>query len=610
MPGKSEGDEDFGSRLRAGLDEGQPSLALINAWSDLDSWTDQHPEALAEIINAAADLDPSVAGMEGIALESMAVALVDRAGALRVADARFRAWIGDPEDSVDCCRLTHDARVHGRALGLVATEQGGALIVLATSGEGAEKWRRFPSLGPTPNTDRATIALVAFAPSRTKAVMSRSADVHGLNARETSVVTALAGASSLAEAAATLGISRDTAKDAVESAMRKTGAASSTELVARLTAFGGPVGSGTATVDLGSVLGLTPAETRVARALSAGASARGAGVALGLSEQTVTTYRRAVFEKTGVNRIRDLARLLAEIEGLDRLSSVPEVVPNAFEEAGRLRILVDGQGRRVAFIEYGAPGGRTLVMGHAPTSGRTAPPPLLKRLLASGRRVIIPQRPGYGLTSPAREDQLANSAADLSFILERLGESRVEVLSRHASSACAFLTREPGRIARMILINVEEPRGEHVKDPVGAIARLLVSQPALIEPFGRMLMRQSRSDLVRRIVTRIGAGIPADRACAEDPANVEHLVRDAQGLVGPTVNGLVKEIQAHVGGWRPPPSMGGVDVVFARGAGLSETDTAQTWLALPGVRLAMIPDAGWFVQFTHPDALIALLDEP
>ena len=61
------------------------------------------------------------------------------------------------------------------------------------------------------------------------------------------------------------------------------------------------------------LLGLTPAETRVASALASGLAPAGIADALGLSVETVRVHLRSVYAKAGVSRQADLVTLLREI---------------------------------------------------------------------------------------------------------------------------------------------------------------------------------------------------------------------------------------------------------------------------------------------------------
>lgn len=61
---------------------------------------------------------------------------------------------------------------------------------------------------------------------------------------------------------------------------------------------------------LGTLYGLTAAESRVASLLAQGNSLREIAVELGVTSHTVRTHLRRVFDKTGVHRQSELVRLL------------------------------------------------------------------------------------------------------------------------------------------------------------------------------------------------------------------------------------------------------------------------------------------------------------
>ncbi len=64
---------------------------------------------------------------------------------------------------------------------------------------------------------------------------------------------------------------------------------------------------------LSTLYGLTPTEARVAREICGGDTTRGIGDRLGVSENTVKTHVRHIFEKTGISRQTELVRLLADL---------------------------------------------------------------------------------------------------------------------------------------------------------------------------------------------------------------------------------------------------------------------------------------------------------
>jgi DNA-binding CsgD family transcriptional regulator len=207
----------------------------------------------------------------------MAAVLTSR-GRVVWSDQDFAPIVDDVSRSVDCGRLIARSRVEGRATGLIATSDRGTLAVQASSAAQGVTW-------PLPAQARAAfregaVLLVAFAPSRSSRWAREVTQTVGLAPREAELAIALLEAPSLKLAAALVGMSVASAKDALERACRRVGARNATELLSRLLDV--TCGAEGDSAAVANSFGLTPAQVRVAAACSRGASvaetARGLGV--------------------------------------------------------------------------------------------------------------------------------------------------------------------------------------------------------------------------------------------------------------------------------------------------------------------------------------------
>jgi DNA-binding CsgD family transcriptional regulator/pimeloyl-ACP methyl ester carboxylesterase len=602
---------ELGASLREAMQAGRPSGAIFAAWPALNDHDPVWRQVLEEITAAAGRLHPSVGMSASIHPDAVALALVDCRGQSRQASPRFLDWVGDPGASADCRRLIQKAVKGERALGLVAAADGGVLCVLAARREQTVSWRlvaREVDARPDPRD----VLLVAFAPSKASTLVARAADAIGLTPLEAKLAEALLDAPNLAIAADSIGVGRATAKDALRGAMRKAGVVSAAAFVGRIVdlsceAQGEP---GADPELLGRAMGLTPAEARVTAAIAGGGDARSIAADLGLAEETVKSHRRAVFLKTGVNRSRDLRRLISEVAELDRLASASQVLADSRETQERLRVIVH-EGRRVAFTDYGPASSAALVIGHGFTTGRLMPQPLLERCQWAGFRVLIPHRPGFGLTDPAIGDYLETAAGDLEAILDQLGLESVRAIARDGGVATFldFASRRPGWLDRPILLNPRSPRGawRPATTPMGAISRTLLDRPGMIEPFGEMIRRQTRSDLLETMLKHACAALALDRAIIEDPVVLAHLVRDAQGLMARGVRGFIDEHRAYSHGWAVPGQRpDGIWTLAYSGALFPDPDL-KSWRGLPNLHTVAIEGAGLLAAYSHPDEIVALL---
>lgn len=93
------------------------------------------------------------------------------------------------------------------------------------------------------------------------------------------------------------------------------------------------------------------------------------------------------------------------------------------DEAMKLR-----DGRRLAFAEYGKPDGIPLFLFHGTPGCRILPRLETAVWVAeNGFRVIVPDRPGYGLSDPAPKRTIADWAKDVEELADNLGMARYHV---------------------------------------------------------------------------------------------------------------------------------------------------------------------------------------
>jgi pimeloyl-ACP methyl ester carboxylesterase len=85
-------------------------------------------------------------------------------------------------------------------------------------------------------------------------------------------------------------------------------------------------------------------------------------------------------------------------------------------------------GRRLAYAEYGAAGGRPVLYCHGFPSSRREARLLHGAAVAAGARIIAPDRPGYGSSDDAPGRSMADWADDCAVLTAQLGLSRFAIL--------------------------------------------------------------------------------------------------------------------------------------------------------------------------------------
>lgn len=577
-------------------------------------WALLRAAGVASPSDAADRLPPSFAAGAAVLAprEAVAVGVLRADGGAAYADGAFQAWFPVTAGQPDLTRLTQEARRGRPAIGRVETADGAVLAAWAGPGDATAAWPLEPGAraalaGP------GRVLVVVFAPSRSSELAQRAADAFALSPLETRLAEALLFAPTLELAAARIGVGRETARDAQRRIAAKLGVRRAPEIVRRLLDLmcGGGQDQEPDVEILAEAYGFTPAEARAALAVAAGRSNAEAGQDLGLKAETVRGYVRSALAKTGLGRAKDLGRLLAETQALSRLVGVAEPVFTDGAPPARLRVLPAQDGRRMAFLDYGPMSGRPVCVFHGFIAGRSLPPGLVRALHRRGYRPVALQRPGFGLTDPARGDYLAQASADLLALTEALGGEPVAVVARDGGTAAAldFARRHPDRLSGAVVLNPRPPEGvrERAHIPVLKLTGSLLRHPHLIGGIGELLRRQTRTDLVEAQLRRALQPWAADREALEDPAIRDQLVRDIQAQFAHTSAGFAAEHALYARDWSVPELSGQAPWTLLFSEGLGDAPRAP-WAGLPGAEFRVIDGAGVLAQFTHPEALAAPLD--
>jgi pimeloyl-ACP methyl ester carboxylesterase len=198
----------------------------------------------------------------------------------------------------------------------------------------------------------------------------------------------------------------------------------------------------------------------------------------------------------------------------------------------------------MAFAEYGVAAGRPLVFCHGFASSRLAGELLEAEAANRGLRVIVPDRPGHGLSDFKRHRRVGKWTADLASLADALELGRFGVLGFSAGGPYAIAAGAllHDRVSVVGVASGWAPR----QAPRARPSPRLPFVPALGRHV-RLLRRFSLSRVAKR-VAKDGTGLlekatakgaPADRAIVGDPALRRVLADDLreafrQGARGPS----------------------------------------------------------------------------
>ena len=142
----------------------------------------------------------------------------------------------------------------------------------------------------------------------------------------------------------------------------------------------------------------------------------------------------------------------------------------------------------------------------------------------AGARVIAPDRPGFGSSSPKPERSILDWVDDLDKLTEHLElpSFRLLAISGGSPYALAVAATHPGRVAHLGLLSVISPldapgvtkgANPQVRFTFWAARRA----PFLLEPMGRLMAKLTLSDPDKAAERLIGMRPPADREIIRRP---------------------------------------------------------------------------------------------
>lgn len=295
----------------------------------------------------------------------------------------------------------------------------------------------------------------------------------------------------------------------------------------------------------------------------------------------------------------------------------PPGVPRSDEPRAEGRFHLAG-GRRLGYAEYGDPTGAVVLWFHGVPGGRRQLPPAARRAADELRlRVVLVERPGWGLSDAHEYADIADWADDVLHIADALGADRFGVAGFCSGGpyalGCAASPELAHRVAAVAILGGRAPvvgRGRApaarrlgdglsiLRRPVGGIAATALT-PML--PLGHLLYRG---------ISAVRPG--PDRRVLADPEIeamvVDDLVVSVRGRVPSLIHDdhlldrywgfRLTDVAAPVCWWH-----GDADPVTSLGAAASAVQS------LPDAELVAVPGAGHLVGWTQGTAALRFVGD-
>lgn len=221
-------------------------------------------------------------------------------------------------------------------------------------------------------------------------------------------------------------------------------------------------------------------------------------------------------------------------------------------------LLTLADGRQLAYGLYGDPRGKPLLFFHGFPGSHSQALMIDQQAKAAGIRVIAPDRPGFGDSSPAPRRTLLSWANDVAALADHLGYARFDVLGVSCGGAYALACAHelPQRVTTVFMIagmgpmDLPDIRSEQL--PLLSILFALARRaPWLISPLlalDRWLYRRDPAHAVKMVAGMLSE--PDRRLLAQHPAQAQAFGNSLAEAYRQGIGGAMREAQL-IGSPRP-----------------------------------------------------------
>jgi len=242
---------------------------------------------------------------------------------------------------------------------------------------------------------------------------------------------------------------------------------------------------------LQQMYGLTLQEARLSCELingTGGVNFEDAAKATGIQPGTARSYLKRVFAKTGTHSQADLVKMVLLNPALTLVhnhAGQPQTDPHL---CCLTRL---PSGRTISWAEYGAPQGSPLLLCHAITGCRLSVPDNMATLKRLGIRLIVPDRAGYGMSTPAVRDAMTQWLDDMRYFIAEIGIQGCDLLGHSVGGAHAIMLARnlPELIGHLYLVSSAAPsQNSSDLQTLLPLNRMLITLSQQHEPAARALL--------------------------------------------------------------------------------------------------------------------------
>ena len=281
------------------------------------------------------------------------------------------------------------------------------------------------------------------------------------------------------------------------------------------------------------------------------------------------------------------------------------------------RVTTLPDGRDLAFIEFGDAGDRAVFAFHGTPGSRLAMVVDFDAPARAGVRLVVPDRPGYGLSSYHRGRRLADWATDVAFLADHLGIDRFAVAGVSGGGphalACARFLADRVTVAGVVsgVGPIGEPGSEDDMMPLNRVmSRVSRRSTALLAPIMGAVTVAGRRWPGRMVETMARQAPAPDGAVLGRPEARQVLVDDLRGASRTAGRAAAQDLGLFARDWGFRLEDITVPVHFWQGdadRNVPAAHAARQAAAVPGAALHECPGEAHLLVVDHFDEILATL---
>ncbi len=373
--------------------------------------------------------------------------------------------------------------------------------------------------------------------------------------------------------------------------------------------------------------GLTAAEVEIVQGMTLGLPIKDIADARGRSAETVRTQVRSILSKTETHSQSELIRVVLGLMDVAFMpSEIAGPVPNRVGALEQLSFqsTTAPDGRRLEWIEFGAPGGAPCVFMHLDLGLIRWPATAERAARTRGIRVIVPVRAGYGRSGlhPRGADHLQAVTQDYITVLDHLGVTRAAVIAMGADLRFALnlSLQRPGLVTGILGCAAQLPlRTAAQYDRMDKWQRFILAN-ARYAPKVLPFLVQAGFSLARRLgkekfFAQINGGSAADMAAFASPEIREAVLAGSEVSLGAKIlahEAFTRECIGSEKDWSDLVRRVTVPVQLLQGDQDPQTPVQtikELMLDYPHLAISFVPNTGQLLFFVQWPMVLDLLQK-